>query len=100
MRTTILIIPGLHNSGSDHWQSHFERELDGCTRVEQSDWTSPVCSDWINVLDTAIQHHGDRVVLAAHSLGCATVAHCTTDTVMNPIAKGTSPMNSQDMIIG
>jgi uncharacterized protein len=75
MRATILIIPGLHNSGPEHWQSHFERELDGCTRVEQSDWITPVCSDWISVLDVAIQQHGDRVVLAAHSLGCATVAH-------------------------
>ena len=31
--------------------------------------------DWIRVLDAAIRDHGDRVVLAAHSLGCATVAH-------------------------
>ena len=43
--------------------------------MEQSDWITPVCSDWISVLDAAIRHHGDRVVLAAHSLGCATVAH-------------------------
>ena len=75
MRTTILTIPGLYTSGPEHWQSHFERELECCTRVEQSDWITPVCTDWISVLDAAIRHHGDRVVLAAHSLGCATVAH-------------------------
>jgi hypothetical protein len=78
MPPTILIIPGLHNSGPDHWQSHFERELDGCTRVEQSDWITPLCSDWIRALDAAIQQHGNRVVLAAHGLGCATVAHWAT----------------------
>ena len=75
MPPTILNIPGLYNSGPDHWQSHFEREFDGCIRVEQSDWITPICSDWISVLDALIQQHGDRVVLAAHSLGCAIVAH-------------------------
>jgi predicted alpha/beta hydrolase family esterase len=75
MRTTILIIPGLHNSGPEHWQSHFERELEGPVRVEQAEWNTPVCRDWTSVLDSAIQHYGSNVVLVAHSLGCATVAH-------------------------
>ena len=75
MPPTILIIPGLQNSGPDHWQSHFERELEGCLRVEQSEWNAPVCDEWISVIDRAVQEHGDRAVLAAHSLGCTTVAH-------------------------
>ena len=75
MRTTILTIPGLYNSGPEHWQSYFERELKGCVRIEQSEWNAPVCDEWIGIIDRAVQEHGDRVVLAAHSLGCATVAH-------------------------
>jgi uncharacterized protein len=75
MLTTILTVPGLHNSGPKHWQSNFERELEGCVRIEQSDWNEPVCQDWITALDRVIQQHGNNVVLAAHSLGCATVAH-------------------------
>jgi uncharacterized protein len=75
MSPAILTIPGLYSSGPDHWQSHFERDLDRCTRVGQSDWITPVCTDWIRVLDAAIQCHGNNVVVAAHSLGCATVAH-------------------------
>ena len=75
MPTTILTVPGLYSSGPDHWQSHFERELSDCSRVEQVDWLTPTCHDWITVLDRAIQQHRSKVVLAAHSLGCATVAH-------------------------
>jgi predicted alpha/beta hydrolase family esterase len=75
MPTTILTVPGLYSSGPDHWQSHFERELEGCLRVEQADWLTPTCHDWITLLDREIQRNGKRVVLAAHSLGCATVAH-------------------------
>jgi predicted alpha/beta hydrolase family esterase len=75
MPPTILIIPGLHNSGPDHWQSHFERELENCIRIEQTEWKKPVCNDWITNLDNAVQKYGTQVVLAAHSMGCATVAH-------------------------
>jgi uncharacterized protein len=75
MPTTILTVPGLHCSGPDHWQSHFERELPNCFRVEQADWETPVCRDWIRTLDEAVQKHGNDVVLAAHSLACGTVAH-------------------------
>ena len=31
----ILIVPGLYNSGPDHWQSHWERDLPGAVRVER-----------------------------------------------------------------
>ena len=75
MPTTILTVPGLYSSGPDHWQSHFERELENCLRVEQAEWITPVCRDWIAVLDDAIERHGNDVVLAAHSLGCCSVAH-------------------------
>src|SRR5205085_1538774 len=36
-----LIVPGLHGSGPDHWQTWFERQLSDCIRVTQSDWTDP-----------------------------------------------------------
>ena len=36
---TTLIVPGLHGSGPDHWQSWFERRIPNCVRVVQSDWS-------------------------------------------------------------
>jgi predicted alpha/beta hydrolase family esterase len=70
----ILMIPGLHNSGPDHWQSRWEQERDDCVRVELGMWSKPHRNTWVNKLNLAI-HKADRpVILVAHSLGCYAVA--------------------------
>ncbi|MFT3827319.1 MAG: alpha/beta hydrolase [Chitinophagaceae bacterium] len=71
----VLILPGLNNSGPLHWQTAWEKEY-GFIRVQQKDWDTPVCEDWINTLDAAILQYGpEKVVLVAHSLACCTIAH-------------------------
>ena len=73
-RSTILILPGLGNSGEDHWQTLWQQQF-GFERVEQSDWDTPVCNIWIDAIDAAImQHDLDNVILVAHSLANTTVA--------------------------
>jgi uncharacterized protein len=74
---TTLILPGLFNSGPEHWQSHWERADPACRRVQQSDWETPRCSDWVTTLDASIAAVGEPVVLVAHSSSCALVAHWT-----------------------
>ena len=70
----ILIIPGLNDSGPDHWQSRWEREHRNALRVDLGMWDNPHRNTWVNKLNLAI-HRADRpVVLVAHSLGCLTVA--------------------------
>lgn len=70
----ILIVPGLHNSGPDHWQSRWEAEISGSRRVEMGMWDNPHRNTWVNQLNLAI-HRADRpVILVAHSLGCHAVA--------------------------
>jgi predicted alpha/beta hydrolase family esterase len=73
--TEILLVPGLWNSGPEHWQSHWERERRDCRRVVQREWATPACSDWMEGLETAVAAARGAVVLAAHSLGCCLVAH-------------------------
>lgn len=73
--TEILTIPGLWSSGPGHWQSYWDRERPDCRRVEQADWETPRRVDWVEALDQAIGASATDVVLAAHSLGCVTVAH-------------------------
>ncbi len=70
-----LIIPGWAGSGPDHWQSHWERELRGASRVEMADWDRPHRSDWVGTLDQAIRSVDEPPILVAHSLGCITVAY-------------------------
>ncbi len=71
----ILLVPGLWNSGLEHWQSYWERERTDCRRVLQQDWETPRRGDWVAVLEAAVARGSLPVVLAAHSLGCALVAH-------------------------
>ena len=71
---TVLLVPGLGNSGPDHWMSHWERALPA-ERADLGDWDDPHPESWIPRLDAEIAAAGSGVVLVAHSLGCACIAH-------------------------
>ena len=72
----VFIVPGLGNSGPDHWQTYFERVQPTFTRIEQRQWETPDRHEWVATLERALAGEDlRRVVLVAHSLGCATVAH-------------------------
>ncbi|MEP7380205.1 MAG: alpha/beta hydrolase [Gemmatimonadota bacterium] len=73
--TTVLLLPGIGDSGPEHWQSHWERQDDTCHRVIQTEWDAPVRSDWEACLDAAIIGVRQPVVLVGHSSACALVAH-------------------------
>jgi len=74
-RSTILIIPGLGNSGPQHWQSLWETEFN-FTRVEQKEWDTPVCTDWIENINNEVNKHDPaNVILVGHSLACTTIAY-------------------------
>jgi uncharacterized protein len=70
----VLLVPGLGNSGPDHWLSHWERALPA-PRAELGDWDDPYPEEWIANLDAAIREAGRDVILVAHSLGCACTLH-------------------------
>lgn len=74
---TVLLLPGWHNSGPDHWQTHWEH-AHGYRRVEQHDWDFPLRGDWMSQLEAAVLAHtsapNTQVVLVAHSLGCILTA--------------------------
>ena len=70
----VLTLPGLSSSGPQHWQSLWEARY-GFTRVEQDDWEHPSKSGWLKRLEQVLEAEPEPVVLAAHSLGCALVAH-------------------------
>jgi predicted alpha/beta hydrolase family esterase len=74
--TKYFIIPGLGNSGPEHWQTYFEKTGSNFQRIVQQEWDTPVCSDWISTIDKALSGHDlSTVILIGHSLGCATIAH-------------------------
>lgn len=75
MPIKILTLPGLTNSGSKHWQTLWEKMFpDTIKRVNQTDWETPACEDWVEVLEKAIQENGEDIILVAHSLACILVS--------------------------
>jgi predicted alpha/beta hydrolase family esterase len=68
-------VPGLGDSGPKHWQSIWAAQLPRCVRVVQRDWERPDRELWLHGLRRAIEAAGAPVVLVAHSLACALVAH-------------------------
>ena len=74
--TNYFIIPGLGNSGPDHWQTYFEESQANFQRINQQEWDSPNLSDWIETIDKVISAYDPMtVILIGHSLGCSTIAH-------------------------
>jgi predicted alpha/beta hydrolase family esterase len=78
--TRVLILPGLYDSGPDHWQSHWVRTLPDVVRVEQRDWNTPARAEWVETLERAVAEHGPDVVLVGHSTGCALIAFWAAST--------------------
>ena len=72
---SVLLIPGLSNSGPEHWQSLWQAKHPEYHRVQQADWETPRREDWVRTLHACILQIESPVVLAGHSLACATIAH-------------------------
>ncbi|HLK91726.1 MAG TPA: alpha/beta fold hydrolase [Polyangia bacterium] len=72
-----MIVPGLGGSGPAHWQTRWEALYPAHVRVEQRDWDHPRRAEWLAALASAVA--GGPVVLVAHSLGCALVAHAAAE---------------------
>ena len=84
---TALILPGLSSSGPEHWQTLWEQSDPTCRRVEQAEWETPRCADWVSTLDDAVARSEESVVLVAHSSSCALVAHWARDASADNLTK-------------
>lgn len=70
-----LVLPGLGNSGVDHWQSYWCLAFRNATRVLQDDWDQPRPKPWLKNLEAAIAAGTRPAILICHSLSCALAAH-------------------------
>jgi uncharacterized protein len=69
MTYTTIMVPGLRNSGPDHWQTWLESQLSETIRVHQSDWNTPDITSWVENVKAAIQSTENRIIIVAHSFG-------------------------------
>jgi 2-haloalkanoic acid dehalogenase type II len=75
MNTPVLIIPGIGNSGPDHWQSLWEAADPSMVRIRAENWDRPVCASWVKAIDAQARSAGESLIVVAHSLGCLAFAH-------------------------
>jgi len=70
-RARLVIVPGLHGSGAEHWQSWLHGQVADAVRVVQDAWHVPDLERWSErVADTVAALGPGPHVLVAHSFGC------------------------------
>jgi predicted alpha/beta hydrolase family esterase len=70
-----VLVPGWHGSEAAHWQAIWRARHADWLWVEQSDWESPNCGQWMNKLDGVVEDCPGTVIIVAHSLGRLAFAH-------------------------
>lgn len=72
--SSVVIVPGLHNSGPQHWQSQWQRRLPDAVRVEQAHWDRPDLQRWSAQVERVLNTVDDCWIVA-HSFGCLATMH-------------------------
>ncbi len=70
-----IIIPGLHNSDSNHWQTHFEVAMpDEYLRIQQENWDETNCATTIAKIEKDLAGFNyPEIILVGHSIGCIAI---------------------------
>ena len=64
-----IIVPGFKNSGPEHWQSFWEREIELFHRIEQRRWDQRDIVLWIDAVGRLLTKRNRPAILIGHSLG-------------------------------
>lgn len=72
-RTKILIMPGLGDSGENHWQSFWLKKFNNSVKLIQDDWDEPKLDHWVEKLNNTILKLDCPIILVAHSLAVSLI---------------------------
>ena len=78
-RFEFVTVPGIGNSGPDHWQTWIEDVVGGFMRIELSDWKTPDIGRWKQALASCLTTATRPAILVAHSFGCLAAAEVALD---------------------
>jgi predicted alpha/beta hydrolase family esterase len=76
---TTLVVPGLHGSSVEHWQSWMERKIANSIRVVQRDWSDASLPDWSARVRRELNRAPGRIWIVAHSFGCLAAVQSAFD---------------------
>lgn len=83
----LLIVPGLGDSPSEHWQSRLQASHRNAVRVVQHDWLAPQLERWsARVASTLARVGGGPWIAVAHSFGVLALVHHLTQQPDAPLA--------------
>lgn len=74
----VLLVPGLGDSGPDHWQSLWRRAHPEFRRVIQDDFDAPDLGMWSAAVARAIDAARRPPIVVAHGFGCLAAIHAAT----------------------
>ncbi len=74
---SFLIVPGLHDSNAEHWQSRWQERFN-LPRLIQPDWSTPDIDVWAQALERFVPKLAEPVVILAHSFGCLATIFAAT----------------------
>ena len=74
MTPRLLLVPGLGDSGPQHWQTLWEQKY-AAARVKQDDPDAPTPEGWSKRLQEVIEATPGELVLVGHSSGVLTIVH-------------------------
>lgn len=75
MKYTLLIVPGLGDSVTGHWQDNWLHHFPHTKKVNQNNWNQPQLQDWLKNLEATIKTIETPIVIVAHSLAVSLIAH-------------------------
>ena len=74
MTPTLVIVPGLGDSGPEHWQTHWTEKF-GAARVQQDDPEAPTPQGWADRLQEVVEATPGDLILVGHSCGVLNIVH-------------------------
>ncbi|HEY1460078.1 MAG TPA: alpha/beta hydrolase [Casimicrobiaceae bacterium] len=66
----VLIVPGLRDSAPAHWQTHWQKQIQGSRRVVQCDALTPDLKAWTVAIQAQIDACPTAPIIIAHGFGC------------------------------
>lgn len=75
----VLIVPGINDSGPEHWQTWWQTWEPGAMRVVQADWRTPDLSRWAARVGENLAQAAEPLWIVAHSFGCLASVRAAVD---------------------
>lgn len=80
----VVVVPGVGDSGPEHWQTLLQQKTAGSVRVIQQDWTMPVRDEWVDGIARTLEPIAAPVVLVGHSAGSVAIVHWASARTHRP----------------